>query len=345
MTDAQLTPIAPGFDTRDDFGDVQAEYVALREGTAVVDRSARLRMIFAGAQPAATLTGLVTNDVAALQPGQGQYAGALTNKGKIIADVRILARADDLLVDSAETCGPGFAAMIRKYVNPRLARYSDVSAVLRCVGVYGPGSVAAVAAVLGCPAEAVIALAPHQHLRLSFRGAPLDLLRSSEIGRDGFDCFVAVEHATELWQAFTAAGAEPVGRAAWEIARVEAGTPRWGVDMDENTLAQEACFDALNAISYTKGCYTGQETVARVHFRGHVNKELRRVHAESALVGGASIVDAEGNVVGDVRSVAESPRHGHIGIAMVRLAVLEQLVAVLPDGTRTPLTVDAAPGE
>ncbi len=336
------TVLAPGFTMRDDFGDVTAEYEALRAGAGLVDRSGRLRMIFAGAQPAATLTGLVTNDVVALRPGQGHFAGALTNKGKIIADVRILARADDLLVDTGEDCGPAFAAMIRKYVNPRLATYSDVSAVLRCVGVYGPDSAAAVAAVLGCDLHAVIALAPHHHLRAEFDDAPIDLLRSPAIGGEGYDCFVPVERAAALWSAFEVHGARPVGRTAFEIARVEAGVPRWGVDMTDDTLAQEAGFDALHGISYTKGCYTGQETVARVHFRGHVNKELRVVRSALPLERGAAIVDAEGNVVGDIRSVAISPRHGPLAIAMVRLANLEGLVAVTADGARAPITVDAA---
>ena len=148
------TELAPGFASQDDFGDVRAEYHALRDTAGLVDRSNRLRMLFTGGQPAATLTGLVTNDVVSLRSGEGQFAGALTAKGKVIADLRILARTDDVLVDCGEDCGPAFAAMIRRYVNPRLAKYTDVSAVLRCVGVYGPDSAAAVAAVLSCDTQA-----------------------------------------------------------------------------------------------------------------------------------------------------------------------------------------------
>ena len=337
------TALAPGFASQDDFGDVGAEYQALRDTAGLVDRSNRLRMLFTGGQPAATLTGLVTNDVVSLRAGEGQFAGALTAKGKIIADLRILARTDDVLVDCGEDCGPAFAAMIRRYVNPRLAKYTDLSAVLRCVGVYGPNSAAAVAAVLSCDTQAVIALAPHHHLRTQFDDTPVHLLRSVAIGSDGFDCLVPVEQAAALWTALAHQGAHPVGRSAFEIARVEAGIPRWGIDMTDETLAHEAGLDTLGGISYTKGCYTGQETVARLHFRGHVNKLLRVVRATAPLTTGASIVNAAGDVVGDIRSVAVSPREGHIAIAMVRLAHGEGLMAVSASGAQTPLTIDAPP--
>jgi folate-binding protein YgfZ len=88
--------------------------------------------------------------------------------------------------------------------------------------------------------------------------------------------------------------------------------------MDENTLAQEATLEALGAISFTKGCYTGQETVARVHFRGHVNRTLRGLTSVAPLERGAPLLTADGAAVGDVRSAVLSPRLGHIAIAMIR---------------------------
>jgi folate-binding protein YgfZ len=112
----------------------------------------------------------------------------------------------------------------------------------------------------------------------------------------------------------------PVGRDATEIARVEAGRPMWGLDMDESTLAQEANFDALGGISYTKGCYTGQETVARVHFRGHVNRNLRGVQSAVSIPSGAELFDGD-KPVGTVRSSVVSPRLGPIGLAMIRSEV------------------------
>ncbi|HEX6630342.1 MAG TPA: hypothetical protein VF048_04590, partial [Gemmatimonadaceae bacterium] len=109
------------------YGDPVREYEALRDGAMLVDRGERQRVVFAGDAAAETLTGLVTNDVLALEPGEGQYAAALTPKGKIIADVRIFRQADRLLVDVPPRAAQGFMEMVRKYVNPRLARYTDVS--------------------------------------------------------------------------------------------------------------------------------------------------------------------------------------------------------------------------
>lgn len=314
---------APGFENATLFTSVEEEYAALRGGAGVVDRSARLRMLVGGAQAAETLTGLVTNDVGALHPGSGLYAAALTTKGKVISDVRVFARTDDLLLDTPASAGPGFAAMIRKYVNPRLAKYSDVSSILRTVGVFGPRAHAVLTSVLeqaGAPAQSIAALrglTEYHHLAFDLSGASLFVARIPDLGGEGFDCFVPIEVAQLLWSRLVAARATPVGRDATEIARVEAGRPMWGIDMDDTVLAQEANFDALDGISYTKGCYTGQETVARVHFRGHVNRYLRGVRSAVAIPTGAELFEGE-RPVGTVKSSVLSPRLGPIGLAMVK---------------------------
>ena len=118
----------------------------------------------------------------------------------------------------------------------------------------------------------------------------------------------------------------------WEIVRVEAGRPAIGVDMDENTIPQEANLDALGAISFSKGCYTGQETVARVHFRGHVNRHLRGIVGTAPLTRGAQLTDANGKIVGDVRSAVISPRYGPIALAMIRREVTSADSVVLDNG-------------
>ena len=143
----------------------------------------------------------------------------------------------------------------------------------------------------------------------------------------------------------------PAGLEAWEIARVEAGRPEWGLDIDDNTIPQEANFDELHAISYTKGCYVGQETVARVHFRGHVNKHLRGIHAAGldSPPAGATLHDDTGQQVGDVRTAVRSPRLGGIALAMIRREVVPgaSLIARWPlegatDGSLNERRVDVA---
>ncbi len=317
---------APGYETVALFTSIDEEYAALRGGAGMVDRSGRMRMLIGGTQAAESLTGLVTNDVGGLHAGTGQYAAALTAKGKVIADVRIFARVDDLLVDTPASAGPGFMTMIRKYVNPRLARYADVSAVLRTIGVFGPRAHAVLSTVLqaeGASQPAIASLrglGDYHHHGFEFGGASIFVARVPDLGGEGFDCFVPVEVAELLWSRLVAARATPVGRDAAEIARIEAGRPLWGVDMDENTLAQEANFDELGGISYTKGCYTGQETVARVHFRGHVNRNLRGIQSAVVLPSGAELLEGD-KPVGTVTSSVSSPRLGPVGLALVRREV------------------------
>jgi len=316
-------PLAPGFANAAHFGSVEREHAAILERAALIDRSARTRLLFSGAKAGETLNGLVTNDVAGLVSGAGLYAAALTNKGKVISDLRVFARADDFLVDVAPTSAEALLTMLRKYVNPRLARYADVSGVLRCVGVYGPHAANMVTAAIAADRARLLTLAPYHHARGGGNDAHVIVARVPDLGGEGFDLFVPVEEAASLWARLAQVGAEPAGSAAAEIARVEAGRPLSGVDVDEGTLAPEANIDALHGVSYTKGCYTGQETVARVHFRGHVNRRLRGIRSQILLPRGAALFGPDGESVGDVRSAVVSPRLGPIAIAMVRDAMAD----------------------
>jgi len=302
---------------------VESEYAALRGGAMLVDRSHRARMSLHGEGRAETLTGLVTNDVAALAAGYGQYAAALTPRGKIIADVRILARDDDLLVDVPARAAPGWLAMVRKYVNPRATRYVDETDALGDIGVFGERAREIVGAVTGIDAEVLASLVPYAHTKASCDDLELTVARAPDIAVEGYELFVPAEGLVRVWRRATQLGATPAGLDAWEIARIEAGRPEWGIDIDESTIPQEANLDDLHAISYTKGCYTGQETVARVHFRGHVNRHLRGLSHPgfAALPRGAQLLDSQDKVVGDVRSSSVSPRLGGIALAMVRREV------------------------
>lgn len=308
-------------------GGPDAQYAALRDGALLLDRSSRLRMQFSGPAALATVNGLVTNDVAVLMPGRGLYAAALTPKGKIVADLRVFARATGLTVDVPPRAAAGWQGIVRKYVNPRVTAYQDVSATTTDCGVFGTRAAAIAARALGLANEAVVALAPYEQLEVTIEGQPVMLARVPDAGVDGFEWFAPSEVHAALWDRMEQAGAMPGGLPTFEIARVEAGRPEWGLDMDESTIPQEANFDELGALSYTKGCYTGQETVARVHFRGHVNRHLRGLRLVTDAPPPApaghdplrpTLTDAAGKDVGDVRSAVHSPRLGAIALAMVR---------------------------
>lgn len=290
-------------------------YNALQNGAVVVDRSSRLRMRFSGEKAAESLTGLVTSDVAALSAGRGQYAAALTPKGKVIADARIFARADGFLVDVTAAAAPGWVAMIRKFVNPRLAKYEDVSQDTGDVGIFGIGAAGVLRSVLG--SDAIPPEAPYANVVV---GDSLMVARVPDFGVDGFDVIGPRPEVDALRAQLAGAGAIEEPGDALLVARIEAGRPEWGVDMDDNLLAQEVDMDRLEAISFTKGCYTGQETVARVHYRGHVNRLLRGLRFSEPAVPpvGTELQDAEGRTVGSVKSGVISPRRGAIALAIVR---------------------------
>ena len=300
-----------------------SEYAALRSGALLIDRSDRVRIRFGGPRAAELVTGLVTSDVLALTAGHGQYAGALTPKGKIAADVRIFADDDGLLTDTSARASAGWREIVKKYVNPRVAPYRDVTSETVDVGVFGPRAGRIVASSTGADENALAALAPYSHLQVNVGGSGAMVVRVAEIDAEGYEIFAPRAVEKLLREKLLSAGSIPGSAKTWDIARIEVGRPEWGIDMNDSTIPQEANFDALGALSYTKGCYTGQETVARVHFRGHVNRFLRRLHFVGAAVPpmNAELVDDGGNVVGDVRSVAISPRHGGVALAMVRREV------------------------
>ena len=305
------------------YSSLSAEYEALRRRAIVVNRSHRGRMRFTGAKVGDVLTGLLTNDVGALAPGQGQYAAALTSKGKVVADLRVLRLDDSFLTDASPRAREGWSGIVRKYVNPRLAKYSDESATLQSLGVFGVQARYIVEQMTGVGHSALALLPPYSHVSVTSHGTPMTVMRCPDLEIEGYELLVATEHFNAAWDAALAARATPAGLAAWEVARVEAGRPEYGLDMDDATIAQEANLEELGAISYTKGCYTGQEVVARVHFRGHVNRSLRGLRA-SGTAGPpmrASLFDGEGKSVGDIRSSVVSPRLGGIALGMVRREV------------------------
>jgi folate-binding protein YgfZ len=284
----------------------------------LVDRSARGRLRIHGPRASELITGLVTNDVAALTAGQGCYAAALTPKGKIVADVRIFALRDALLIDTPPRAREAWLAMVRKYINPRVARYDDETASTRQIGIFGARARTALAVATGVDPAVLGGLARYGHVALDLPAGAI-IARVPDLDLEGYELFVPESAFEPLWERLVTEGATPAGLAAWDIARVEAGRPEWGVDMDDTTIPQEANLDDLHAISYTKGCYVGQETVARVHFRGHVNRHLRGVMFPDRVVPrGTALFDAQGKPVGDIRSTALSPRLGPIALAMVR---------------------------
>ena len=305
------------------YSDPVSEYGALRAGALLLDRHHRQRMTLTGPRAGEALGGLVTNEVATLEPGHGCFAAALTAKGKIVADLRVFRTAEHFLVDTSARAAQGWLDTVRKYVNPRLAKHADISATTGDLGLFGVRAHHLLSEATGLGVAALGGMAPYAHVPAEIDGVALTIARVPDLVLEGYELFLPRAESERVWRRLAALGATPGGLTAWEIARVEAGRPEWGLDIDEGTLAQEANFDELHAISYTKGCYLGQETVARVHFRGHVNRHLRglRLTSDTLPPPRAALFDEADKPVGDLRSAVLSPRLGMIALAMIRREV------------------------
>src|SRR5215208_2933132 len=163
------------------------EYSALHNGALFFDRSDRMRMRISGPKAAELVTGMVTNDVSALLPGEGQYAAALTPKGKIVADLRIFALEDSLLIDTSAAAAAGWKEMVRKYVNPRLAPYHDVTSEQSDLGVFGRSSRASVARVIDVDDKDLAVIEPYGNISRPFGDVTAIIARVPDIDLDGFE--------------------------------------------------------------------------------------------------------------------------------------------------------------
>ncbi|HEX6372146.1 MAG TPA: aminomethyltransferase family protein [Longimicrobium sp.] len=297
------------------FGESAAEYGAIRRSAGVAERADRARVRLWGKDPARMMHGLITNELLKTEPGQGVYAAMLTAKGRMIADVRVFRRADgEVLVDVAREALEGTREHLKKMVPPLFARWVDATEEVAEIGVYGPRARALLSGVLGTE---VPALAEDAFVEPDFGGARVLVAATREAGgEEGFDVFLPADRAAELWTALRDAGARPVGFGVLETLRIEAGRPRYGSELTEETIPTEA-YEASGlmqrAVSFHKGCYTGQEVIVRIAHRGHVNRHLRGLLLGDAPAPAARapLVNPEtGREVGWTASAAFSPLLG-----------------------------------
>jgi tRNA-modifying protein YgfZ len=271
------------------------EYERLREAVGLVDRSSRGKFLLTGAEVAEFLQGQLTNDVEALTPGTGCYAALLDHKAKIRADMRVL-RGDDWFWLDCEAIGRDpLARTIKMYSLGRDVKNEDVTDQRAILSLVGPAAGEALDQV---PPEA-------EH---SFTEGEQGIYVRTDLGID-----VICDDADAVRDAL---GIEPVSEEAAECLRIESGRPRHGLDMGADTIPQEA---GLNdrAVNFEKGCYVGQETVARLHYRGKPNRFLRGLRLTSEAETGTPIMLGD-RQVGTIGSSCVSPAHGPIALALVR---------------------------
>jgi folate-binding protein YgfZ len=269
------------------------EYRALRDEAGLLEREDRGRIMLRGEDRKAYLHGLLSNDILSLEPGAGCYATLLTAQGRMIADMRVFELGGMVLLDLERPVTPAVREHLEKFVITEDVVVEEVTAKYAQLGLYGPR------------APEVLAAATHADPAV----APLYILPGGDLGVPGVDLIVAREAAGSLSASLVTAGAAPVSPETAEVTRIEAGVPKFLVDMDTSTIPLEAGIED-RAISMTKGCYVGQEVIIRVLHRGggRVAKKLVGLLTEGPDVRSGDHVFAGEREVGRVTSAADSPR-------------------------------------
>jgi folate-binding protein YgfZ len=306
---------------------MDAEARAIVEGAGLVDRSERGKLALTGADAKEFLAGQVTNDIVGLQPGDGCYAALLTPKGRMLGDLRVLDTGDELLLDCDRGALQSIFDVIRRATIGFAVELDKRTLQRGLLSLVGPRA-REVAGTPGLPAV------EHAHAVATVGGAQVRVIATDV----GVDVLCLAEDTGAVRDALLSAGAEPVSEEAAEVLRVERGRPRWGAELDETVIPQEA---GLNdrAVSFTKGCYVGQETVARLHWKGKPNRHLRGLRLSAPAPVGATLRLGE-REVGRLTSVAESPAHGLVALALVRREAAVGDVLQVGDGDVTATVAD-----
>jgi folate-binding protein YgfZ len=290
--------------------DSAAAYVAARHRTAIVDRSHLGRVVVSGTERASYLQGLLTNDIVALKAGHGCYAAYLTAQGRMIADLHVYELGDAMLLTMIGAVKDVVLAKLDQFIFSEDVQLGDVTDTFAQVAVIGPGAGASVAAIVsGVPEDQLRAMPEHSNLRSTWAGGTVIVVHVVDTGEPGFDLHVERAQAGALKAALIAGGAVELDEADAEVLRIESGVPLFGRDMDEETIPLEAGIES-QAISFTKGCYVGQEIIIRVLHRGHgrVARKLVGLTIDGDHVPAAgSAIRSGDREIGRVTSTAMSP--------------------------------------
>jgi folate-binding protein YgfZ len=291
-------------------------YRTITEACGVLDRSERGKLALSGADAKPFLQGQVTNDVESLSDGEGCYAAFLTPKGKMLGDLRILDTFEGLSLDTERVALQELFNMIRRFKVGYRIELHKRTLERGLLSLVGPASDQV--AHTGDLSER-----EHTHAPVEVEAIVARAIRTDV----GVDLLCDAADTQALLAAVEGRGAAQVPESAVECLRVERGRPRYGIDLDDTVIPEEAGLNA-RAVSFTKGCYVGQETVARLHYRGKPNRHLRGLLLSGPAERGDELRSGE-RVVGTLTTVASSPACGSIGLAIVRReAQLGSTVAV-----------------
>lgn len=304
------------------FHPVADELAALNETVGLVDRSHRALVAVVGPEAKLFLHGMVTNEVSGLKPGQGNLATVINARGRMLGEGRVLClSAEELFFDMEPDAAPLVSPHLDQYLISEDCELRDLTEHIGNLGVFGPRATEVMAHFLGADLPV---LPLHHHVSCTVEGQPGLLVSAAPFGVPGWELWLPVGVLASTWagllQRVEAVGGKAVGEDALEITRIRSGIPRYGNDLTEATIPLEANLEA--AISYTKGCYVGQEVIAKATYRGQVRRKMARLELSSPEVeAGAGLLDGDRNV-GTITSVAPADG-GAVALAYVRRDRLE----------------------
>jgi glycine cleavage system T protein (aminomethyltransferase) len=321
------------------------ENLAVRNNVGVMDLSNRGYLKIGGPDRASFLQGIVTNDVGNIKPGKGLNAAILTIKGRVIADFIISAFEDYFILETEASIAEKLQATLSRYkVREKItiAQQQDIGSI----GVQGPNS----PSILTSSIEVtMLDLENYEHTQLQWGQDLVSIRKQSVTGETGYILMLSQEALPRVWEKLLKAGTEsslkPIGYEATESLRVEAGLPRYGLDLTEENIPLE--IENEDMVSFTKGCYVGQEVVARLKFLGQANKHLKGLLiTDTSIPAANSPITVEEKEIGRVTSSAYSPTLKQpIAMAYLRreYCKVETQVRIESDGRILSATVTDLP--
>jgi folate-binding protein YgfZ len=330
------------------------DYAAIRTGAAIGSVSPRAQIAVTGTDRASYLQGLLTNDIQALTPGTGCYAAWLTPQGRMMTDMHVLESGTMILLDVPASQETPTLERLEQFIFTEDVQVGSMADAITGVWLHGPRAPEVLERVLD-DAHDVAGWGNYRHAQGQFEGQPVSIARIDQLGVPGYCVYVNRGREAALTAGLSRAGAIAVASDALEAARIEAGYPVFGTDMTETTIPLEAGIEE-RAISFSKGCYVGQEVIIRVLHRGggRVARKLvgLRIGGEAAdhaqvaasLVRGAKLLAGD-REIGEITSAADSPRLGPIALGYVHRDFVAPgtHVEAAVDGARAPATVTARP--
>ncbi|MDX6558000.1 MAG: hypothetical protein QOF72_1049 [Blastocatellia bacterium] len=321
------------------------EYSAVRDGGAgVIDLSSRGRLLISGSEAVMFLNGLITNDMKTLAVNSWMAAIFPNVQGRLLAAVRIIHREDGFLIDTEGSTLETVAKLLERFTLAGDFLVNNLTSETAMLSIQGRNAAAVIRQAFG---ETAATLARDQVATAQLdNGGDVTIIRATHTGEDGFDLFVNANEAAKLLEMIRDAGAQPFGSEVAETLRIEAGIPRFGIDMEETKVVTETNLD--DAVSFTKGCYIGQEIIARIKYRGHVAKKLTGllVEHDGVLEGSSKILSADDKEIGNITSSTVSPQlKKTIALGYVKYDYLEPgtKVKVVSAEVELPATVIELP--